>query len=112
MSDTEELNVISPEDIASGSLSNMGEADKVIIFCLKQKIDRADIDEVLIRGYTSLEALALIDIADLQSPKIPKCQRRLLLHVAKKLQDEGHSCALSADVNPKVPNSCNMDTNI
>ena len=87
MGDPEE-HIISPEEMQSCSVSNMGEADKVIKFCLDNKIDKAVIDEIINRGYTSLEALALIDISNLQSPKIPKGQRRLLFHIAKKL---GHS---------------------
>lgn len=45
-------------------------------------VSKPAIDKFLKRDYTSLKALRLVDINDLVSPKIPKGQRRLIVHIA------------------------------
>ena len=76
---------VTGETAGTGTVSDMGDADQVIKFCLDNKIDKSVIDEILNQGYTSMEAFKLIDMEDLQTPKIPKGQWRLLLHIAKSL---------------------------
>ena len=73
------------ETVGTGTVSDLGDADKVIKYCLENKIDKCVIDELLNRGYTSMEAFKLLDMEDLQTPKIPKGQRRLLIHIASSL---------------------------
>ena len=67
-------------------VSDLADEDLVINFCLQNKIAKPAIDELLKRGFTSLEALSLVEMADLDAPKIPKGQRRLILHIARALQ--------------------------
>ncbi|MCG8113587.1 MAG: hypothetical protein N0E59_22785, partial [Candidatus Thiodiazotropha taylori] len=67
-------------------VSEVSDEDMVINFCLQHKISRASIEELLKRGYTSLEALSLVDMSDLVTPKIPKGQRRLIMHIAGTLK--------------------------
>ncbi|MEW8546117.1 MAG: hypothetical protein AB2693_21565 [Candidatus Thiodiazotropha sp.] len=54
-------------------------------FLLENKVSRQAVDEVIKRGYTSLQALRLIDIRDLDTPVIPLGQRRLIPHVASAI---------------------------
>ena len=77
--------------VPTATVTDMSESDKVIKYCLQNHIDKEVIDEVLARGYTSMAALKLMDPSDLQSPKIPKGQRRLLMHIAKALSTDGAS---------------------
>ena len=64
-------------ETGQASVSDLSDEDLVIIYCLQNKIAKGAIDELLKRGYTSLEALSLVDMSDLVSPKIPRGQRRL-----------------------------------
>ena len=92
MADAEnEANAISVEGLSSVRVSDLSDTDKVINYCLENKIDKDIIDEILVRGYTSMEAFVLLDMADIQSPKIPKGQRRLLVHIAEALRQK--TCA-------------------
>ena len=52
----------------------MTDEDLVINYCLQNKVSKPVIDELLKRRYTSLEALRLVDIEDLDCPKIRKGQ--------------------------------------
>lgn len=65
---------------------DLSDEEMVVNFCLQHKISRTAIDELLKRGYTSLEALSLVDMSDLVSPRIPKGQRRLIFHIAEALK--------------------------
>ena len=73
-------------DIGNAIVSDLADEDLVINFCLQNKISKPAIDELLKRGFTSLEALSLVEMSDLDAPKIPKGQRRLILHIAGALQ--------------------------
>ena len=84
---------IDPIPVTLATVSDMSETDKVIKYCLENHINKDVIDEVILRGYTSMAAFKLMDISDLQSPKIPKGQRRLLLHISQ---------ALSKDASPST----------
>ena len=53
-------------------VSDLADKDLVINFCLQNKIAKPAIDELLKRGFTSLEALSLVKMADLDAPKIPR----------------------------------------
>lgn len=69
-------------------ISDLSDEDIVIKFCLENKISKPAIDELLKRGFTSLEALSLVDVSDLVSPRIPKGQRRLIMHIAGALRSK------------------------
>ncbi|MEW8147758.1 MAG: hypothetical protein AB2788_18585 [Candidatus Thiodiazotropha endolucinida] len=73
-------------ETGQASVSDLSDEDLVINYCLQNKIAKGAIDELLKRGYTSLEALSLVDISDLVSPKIPRGQRRLIMHIAAALK--------------------------
>ena len=71
-----------PTTVTTATVSDMLETDKVIKYCLDKHIKKDVIGEVILRGYTSMVAFKLMDTADLQSPKIPKGPRYLLLHIS------------------------------
>ena len=77
------------ENIQTGTFTvgAMSPGDEVIKFCLDNRIQRPVIDELLERGFDSLQALSLIDIEDLKTQKIPIGQRRLILHISKSLNN-------------------------
>ena len=54
-------------------------------FCLANKVSKAATEELLKRGFTSLVALKLVEMDDLSSEKIPKGQRRLIMHITRAL---------------------------
>lgn len=73
-------------DIAGvATVTDLSDTDIVIKFLLENKVQKTAIDEVIKRGYTSLEALRLVNMKDLNSPLIPLGQRRLILHVASSI---------------------------
>lgn len=55
-------------------------------YCLTHKISKKCVDELLKRGFTSLEALSLAESSDLDAPEIPPGQRRLILYIAGALK--------------------------
>ena len=69
-----------------GVVTDLADEDVVINFCLQNKITKSPIDELLKRGFNSLEALSLVIMDDLISPKIPVGQWRLILHIAGSLK--------------------------
>ena len=79
-------------------VSDLADEDLVINFCLQNKIAKPAIDELLKRGFTSLEALSLVEMADLDAPKIPKGQRRLILHIARALQPKTNAAVTPGGV--------------
>ena len=54
-------------------------------FCLANKVSKTATEEIIKRGFTSLEALKLVEMDDLSSEKIPKGQRRLIMHITRSL---------------------------
>lgn len=84
----------------TATVSEMAPPDMVIKFLLENKIQRGVIDEVIERGYDSLEALSLLDPEDLKTQKIPIGQRRLLLHIAKSLGTNVTTGTAQAGPNP------------
>lgn len=70
---------------ANPTVSDMSPTDHVIKFLLENQIQRGVIDEILERGFDSLQALSLMDAEDIKSQRIPVGQRRLLVHLAKSL---------------------------
>ena len=74
-------------------VSELCDTDIVIKYCLENKISKTSIDELLKRGFTSLEALQLVEMGDLVGPKIPKGQRRLILHIATALKGTAASAS-------------------
>ena len=54
-------------------------------FCLANKVSKTATEELLKRGFTSLEALKLVEMDNLSSEKIPKGQRRLIMHITRAL---------------------------
>ena len=66
----------------NGTDSEMTPSDMVIKFLLDNNIQRGVVEEILERGFDSLQAL---DTQDIKSQKISVGQRRLLLHIAKSL---------------------------
>ena len=77
-------------------VSDLADEDVVINFCLQNKIAKSAIDELLKRGFNSLEALSLVMMDDLVSPKIPVGQRRLILHIAGSLKHKSATSQLDA----------------
>ena len=71
-------------------------------FCLANKVSRTATEELLRRGFNSLEALKLVEMDDLSSEKIPRGQRRLIIHITRALlqQDSDGSADGTANDTP------------
>ncbi|MEW8544941.1 MAG: hypothetical protein AB2693_15555 [Candidatus Thiodiazotropha sp.] len=67
----------------------MSDEELVLQFCLQNKVSKTAAEELLKRGFTSLEALRLVELDDLASEKIPRGQRRLILHIVRTLLQGG-----------------------
>ena len=63
--------------------------ERVVRFCLQNKLSKSATDELIKRGFTSLEALKLVELDDLGSEKIRRGQRRLILHIVRTTLQEG-----------------------
>lgn len=85
--------------MGTATVSDPTDTDIVIQFLWENKVSRQAVDEVIKRGYTSLQALRLIDIKDLNTPIIPLGQRRLIVHVASAIDTTG---TLPANTEPEV----------
>ncbi|MES9882076.1 MAG: hypothetical protein ABW185_14470 [Sedimenticola sp.] len=91
-------------EIIQGTVSAMSDSDKMVQFCLMHKVGNQAVEELLKRGYTSLEALQLVVESDLDSPKIARGQRRLILHIAGKIEGDGATGSVQASAGlPKAP---------
>ena len=77
------------KNVGTAVVSEMSSSDQVIKFLLDNKIQHSVVDEILERGFDSLEALSLLDPEDIKSQNIPVVQRRLLVHVSKSLEVGG-----------------------
>ena len=58
--------------------------DRVINYCLQSKVSKIAIDELLKLGFTSLEALRLVDMSNLVRPKIPKVSASLFFTLRRR----------------------------
>lgn len=67
------------------TVSDLYDQDVMIQYCLTNKVNKVAIDELLKRGFDSLEALKLVTMEDMSSVNIPMGQRRLLFHIAQAL---------------------------
>lgn len=94
MANTNEVEV-SAENI---NIAEMSDEDVVIQFLLDNKVQKPAIDEVIKRGFTSLEALKLIEGDDLNSARIAVGQRKLILHVTQTLKS-----SISSKANEAIP---------
>ena len=70
------------------TVGDLSDQDVMIQYCLENKINKTAIDELLKRGFDSLNALRLVNIEDLSSQNIPMGQRRLIFHIAQVLNNE------------------------
>ena len=69
----------------TATLSDMSDMDILIQYCLENKVNKTAVDELLKRGFDSLDALKLVNMEDLSSQHIPMGQRRLIFHIAQAL---------------------------
>ena len=72
-------------------------------------------DELLKHGFTSLEALKLVELDDLGSEKIVRGQRRLIMHIVQTILQEGTAAndtptALSVGTADGITTSVNNTT--
>ena len=67
-------------------------------FCTQNKVHNVAMDELIKQGFTLLEALKLMKLDDLGSDKIPRGQRRLILHIVETLLLRG-TANRTADTN-------------
>ena len=93
----EQVQIEEQNENVFGTVTDLSDSDLVINYCLQNKVDKVAVDELLKRGYTSLEALQLIEADDLSGPKIPRGQRRLIMHIAAALKGTASSPAGSTD---------------
>ena len=71
------------------TVSDLSDMDIVINYCLQNKIAKRVIDELLKKGFTSLEAFRLVEMDDLTEPSIPRGQQGVIVHIAAALQQAG-----------------------
>ena len=69
----------------TAAVSDMSDEEILIKYCLDNKINKTALDELLKRGFDSLDALKLVYMEDLSSQNIPMGQRRLIFHIAQAL---------------------------
>lgn len=69
--------------------SDLTDEELVTQFCLQNKVSKAATEALLKRGFTSLEALKLVEMDDISVEKIPRGQRRLILHISRTLLQGG-----------------------
>ena len=74
------------ESEETGTVTEMSDMDILIQYCLENKVNKTAVDELLKRGFDSLEALKLVNMEDLSSQHIPMGQRRLIFHIAQELK--------------------------
>lgn len=70
------------------TVTELSDQDLLIQYCLQNKVNKTAIDELLKRGYDSLDALKLVNMEDLSSQHIPMGQRRLIFHIAQALTND------------------------
>ena len=70
---TEEITMVA-------SINDPLDQDILIQYCLQNKINKTAVDELLKRGYDSLDTLKLVNIEELGWQNIPMGQRSLILH--------------------------------
>ena len=83
--------------IESGHVSDLSDQDILIQYCLQNKVNKVAVDELLKRGFDSLEALKLVAMEDLSSQNIPMGQRRLIHHIAQALKSDDATSGLSGN---------------
>ena len=71
------------DNTATVTVSDLSDEDVLIQYCLQNKINKTATDELLKRGFESLEALKLVKMEDLSSQFIPMGQRGLIFHIAQ-----------------------------
>ena len=77
-------NTVNAQDILEIP-TDMTNEEIVTQFCLANKVTKTATEELIKRGFMSLEALKLVEMDDLGSEKIPKGQRWLILHISQSL---------------------------
>ena len=95
----------------------LSDEELVMQFCIQNKVSKTATDELLKRGFTSLEAHKLVELDDLSSEKNQRGQRRLILHIVRTLlhdgtADDGTAVGTSAGIaNPvSTPNTGSVST--
>ena len=92
-------------DRLRGHMSDMSDEDVVIQYCLENKVSKTAMDELVKRGFTSLAALRLVQMDDLDSQRKPRGQSRLICHLAGALGRGANTTTStqSAPVNSATP---------
>ena len=72
----------------TGFVSELTPKDQLIKFCMDNNVQKGVINELLEKGFDSLNTFRLVEADDIRSQKIPIGQRKLLLHLAKSLIDQ------------------------
>ena len=67
----------------------LSDEELIMQFCIQNKVSKTATDELLKWGFTSLEALKLVELDDLSLEKIPCGQRCLILHIVCTLLHDG-----------------------
>ena len=91
------------ENTDVGTVSDLSDTDILIQYCLQNKVNKTAVDELLKRGFDSLDALKLVNMEDLRSQHIPMGQRRLIFHIAKALGDTESTSGSTTSVSAGQP---------
>lgn len=79
------------------TVSDLSDQDILIQYCLQNKVNKVAVDELLKRGFDSLDALKLVAMEDLSLQNIPMGQRRLIHHLAQALKTNEGSSGLAGN---------------
>ena len=90
-------------------VSELSDTDVVIKYCLENKISKDAIDELLKRGYTSLEALQLVEMGDLVGPKSPRASAALESELSEEYNFYGDLAASYRDSLSCIPTQQSLD---
>ena len=88
-----------PLKVTNGSGDNtvtVSDMDILIQYYLKNKVNKTAVDELLKRGFDSLDTLKLVNMEDLSSQHIPIGQWLLIFHIAKAL-NKADNTSISAN---------------
>ena len=108
----------------TGHAAEMTPKDTLIKFCLDNDVQKGVINELLEKGFDSINTFKLVESEDIRSQKIPIGQLKLLLYLAKSLTDTQSQTASTAgsaqsvqetasvSQQPEIPNANTTQVNL
>ena len=92
------------------TVSAMSDMDILIQYYLENKVNKTAVDELLKRGFDSLDMLKLVNMEDFSSQHIPIGQRPLIFHIPQAL-DKVDNTSVSANQSKWLTATPTSDSN-